>query len=96
MTISLSPQIGLVYLIYLIYLVNICVSLFQDNNNNNNNSNNNNNNNNSDVYFIVLKIRPSYVSIIVFGGKFWDAFTDPMCGFLVSKTNTRFGKFRPW
>lgn len=44
----------------------------------------------------VAQIPPSYASIIVFGGKVWDAFTDPMCGFLVSKTNTRFGKFRPW
>lgn len=44
----------------------------------------------------VAEIRPTYASIIVFGGRVWDAFTDPMCGFLVSRTNTRFGKFRPW
>ncbi|KAK3089836.1 hypothetical protein FSP39_006949 [Pinctada imbricata] len=44
----------------------------------------------------VAEISPSYVSIIVFGGKVWDAITDPTCGYLVNKTNTRLGKLRPW
>lgn len=29
-------------------------------------------------------------------GKGWDAVTDPLIGFFVNKTNTRFGKLRPW
>ncbi|OWF34831.1 Major facilitator superfamily domain-containing protein 2A-A [Mizuhopecten yessoensis] len=44
----------------------------------------------------VAKIPPLYVSVIVFSGKAWDAVTDPMIGILVSRTNTRFGKLRPW
>ncbi|KAL5016917.1 hypothetical protein ScPMuIL_006506 [Solemya velum] len=49
------------------------------------------------IYLLeVAQIRPSYVSAVVFGGKVWDAITDPLCGYLVSRTNTRFGKLRPW
>lgn len=44
----------------------------------------------------VAKIPPGYASIILFAGKAWDAITDPTCGYLVHKTDTRFGKFRPW
>src|SRR6478735_4365240 len=29
-------------------------------------------------------------------GRLWDAFFDPMMGVLADRTNTRFGKFRPW
>src|SRR5215471_1820754 len=29
-------------------------------------------------------------------GRLWDAFFDPMMGILADRTNTRFGKFRPW
>ena len=29
-------------------------------------------------------------------GGLWDAFFDPMMGVLADRTNTRFGKFRPW
>ena len=28
--------------------------------------------------------------------RLWDAFTDPMVGILADKTNTRFGRYRPW
>ncbi|XP_052777772.1 uncharacterized protein LOC128215088 [Mya arenaria] len=44
----------------------------------------------------VAEVDPYYVSIILFGGKAWDAITDPTCGYLVHRTSTRFGKFRPW
>ncbi|XP_078593931.1 sodium-dependent lysophosphatidylcholine symporter 1-B-like [Branchiostoma floridae x Branchiostoma japonicum] len=44
----------------------------------------------------VAQIRPAYASVILFGGRAWDAITDPLVGFLVSKTNTRWGKLRPW
>src|SRR5512140_3253196 len=29
-------------------------------------------------------------------GRLWDAFFDPMMGVMADRTNTRFGKFRPW
>ncbi|XP_033736567.1 sodium-dependent lysophosphatidylcholine symporter 1-like [Pecten maximus] len=44
----------------------------------------------------VAQIPPLYVSVIVFSGKAWDAITDPVIGILISRTNTRFGKLRPW
>lgn len=44
----------------------------------------------------VAELRPSYVAIIVFGGKVWDAITDPLCGYFVNRTRTRFGQFKPW
>ncbi|CAH1773326.1 unnamed protein product, partial [Owenia fusiformis] len=44
----------------------------------------------------VAQVDPYSISIIVLLGKVWDAFTDPLCGFLVSRTNTRFGRYRPW
>src|SRR5678816_866723 len=28
--------------------------------------------------------------------RLWDAFFDPVMGFLADRTNTRWGKFRPW
>ncbi|PAA56284.1 hypothetical protein BOX15_Mlig014320g2 [Macrostomum lignano] len=44
----------------------------------------------------VAKVPPYFVSVILFVGRAWDAVTDPMAGHLVSKTNTRLGKTRPW
>ncbi|XP_064624351.1 sodium-dependent lysophosphatidylcholine symporter 1-B-like isoform X1 [Lineus longissimus] len=44
----------------------------------------------------VANLNPFYVSVIVLTGKAWDAITDPIVGYLVSRTNTRFGKMRPW
>jgi GPH family glycoside/pentoside/hexuronide:cation symporter len=29
-------------------------------------------------------------------GRFWDAFFDPLMGLMADRTNTRWGKFRPW
>ncbi|KAI1231169.1 hypothetical protein IHE44_0008103 [Lamprotornis superbus] len=38
-----------------------------------------------------------YASIILFVGRVWDAITDPMVGFFISKTPwTRFGRLMPW
>lgn len=33
---------------------------------------------------------------ILLGGRLWDAFFDPLMGALADRTNTRWGKFRPW
>ncbi|XP_041357632.1 sodium-dependent lysophosphatidylcholine symporter 1-B-like [Gigantopelta aegis] len=45
----------------------------------------------------VAEIEPKYVSIILFGGKAWDAITDPTCGYLVHRSPfTKFGRMKPW
>lgn len=44
----------------------------------------------------VAKIRPYQISIVLFAARGWDAVTDPLIGYFVSKTNTRWGKLRPW
>jgi GPH family glycoside/pentoside/hexuronide:cation symporter len=33
---------------------------------------------------------------LLLAGRLWDAFFDPMMGVLADRTNTRWGKFRPW
>ncbi|PAA73592.1 hypothetical protein BOX15_Mlig030794g1 [Macrostomum lignano] len=49
------------------------------------------------IYLLeVARLSPAYVSIISFSGRAWDAVTDPLIGLLLSCTNTRFGKTRPW
>ena len=42
------------------------------------------------------QLDPTYVLIIVFSGRVWDAITDPVVGFLCSLTKTRLGRLRPW
>ncbi|KFM05525.1 Major facilitator superfamily domain-containing protein 2A, partial [Aptenodytes forsteri] len=43
------------------------------------------------------QLDPFYASIILFVGRAWDAITDPMVGFFISKTSwTRFGRLMPW
>ncbi|XP_064382640.1 sodium-dependent lysophosphatidylcholine symporter 1-B-like [Halichondria panicea] len=44
----------------------------------------------------VAILDPTYVLIIVFSGRVWDAITDPVVGYLCSITRTRFGRLRPW
>ncbi|KAA0706922.1 Sodium-dependent lysophosphatidylcholine symporter 1 [Triplophysa tibetana] len=45
----------------------------------------------------VVKMGASYASIILFLGRAWDAVTDPMIGYAVSKSSsTKFGKLIPW
>lgn len=44
----------------------------------------------------IAGLRPRELSLILFYGKFWDAITDPVIGYIVSKTNTKWGKLRPW
>uniref|UniRef100_A0AAR2LGT8 Major facilitator superfamily (MFS) profile domain-containing protein n=1 Tax=Pygocentrus nattereri TaxID=42514 RepID=A0AAR2LGT8_PYGNA len=50
------------------------------------------------IYLLdVALVDPFYASIILFGGRAWDAITDPTVGFLVSRSPwTRFGKMMPW
>ncbi|KAA8586137.1 hypothetical protein FQN60_007706 [Etheostoma spectabile] len=50
------------------------------------------------IYLLdVAQLDPFYASIILFGGRAWDAITDPTVGFLVSRSPwTRFGRMLPW
>ncbi|XP_051887521.1 sodium-dependent lysophosphatidylcholine symporter 1-like [Pristis pectinata] len=45
----------------------------------------------------VVQMEAFYASLIMFIGRIWDSFTDPVVGFLVCKSRrTRFGKLLPW
>ncbi|XP_068513878.1 sodium-dependent lysophosphatidylcholine symporter 1 [Anas acuta] len=50
------------------------------------------------IYLLdVAQLDPFYASIILFVGRAWDAITDPLVGFFISKTPwTRFGRLMPW
>ncbi|XP_067390035.1 sodium-dependent lysophosphatidylcholine symporter 1 isoform X1 [Emydura macquarii macquarii] len=50
------------------------------------------------IYLLdVAQLDPFYASIILFVGRAWDAITDPMVGFFISKTPwSRFGRLMPW
>ncbi|KJE89637.1 hypothetical protein CAOG_01073 [Capsaspora owczarzaki ATCC 30864] len=44
----------------------------------------------------VALVPPADVGNIVLIGRFFDAFTDPMMGYLAQRFLTRWGRFRPW
>ncbi|XP_008277353.1 sodium-dependent lysophosphatidylcholine symporter 1-B-like [Stegastes partitus] len=45
----------------------------------------------------VVQMEASYVSMILFVSRAWDAVTDPLLGYLVSRSNwTPIGKLTPW
>lgn len=50
------------------------------------------------IYLLdVAQVDPFYASIILFLGRAWDAFTDPLVGFCISKSSwTRLGRLMPW
>ncbi|KAH0631148.1 hypothetical protein JD844_005300 [Phrynosoma platyrhinos] len=50
------------------------------------------------IYLLdVAQLDPFYASIILFVGRAWDAITDPLVGFFISKTSwSRFGRLIPW
>lgn len=49
------------------------------------------------IYFTdVLGVSASFVGIVFFGARFWDAINDLMCGVIVDNTKNKFGKFRTW
>ncbi|MEJ1282474.1 major facilitator superfamily domain containing 2A [Cricetulus griseus] len=50
------------------------------------------------IYLLdVAKVEPLPASIILFVGRAWDAFTDPLVGFCISKSSwTRLGRLMPW
>ena len=47
-------------------------------------------------YTDVFGISPAAVGTMFFVTKLWDAVNDPLMGILADRTQTRFGKFRPY
>ena len=47
-------------------------------------------------YQDILGLKAGFVGLILMIARIFDAFNDPLMGVLVAKTNTRFGRFRPW
>ncbi len=47
-------------------------------------------------YNTVLGVSATFVGVLFMAARVFDAFNDPFMGVIVEKTNTRFGKFRPW
>ncbi len=47
-------------------------------------------------YTDTMGIAAAYAGTLLLVGRLWDAFFDPMMGVMADRTNTRWGKFRPW
>jgi glycoside/pentoside/hexuronide:cation symporter, GPH family len=47
-------------------------------------------------YMDVMGIDSILAGAMLLVGRLWDAFFDPMMGVIADRTNTRWGKFRPW
>lgn len=47
-------------------------------------------------YTDVVGLAPAIVSIILLIARIWDGFNDPMMGAIAEKTNTKWGKYRPY
>ncbi len=49
------------------------------------------------VYYTdIVGLAPLAVSVIMMVARLWDAINDPMMGAIAERTNTRFGRFRPY
>src|SRR5699024_12774248 len=44
----------------------------------------------------VLGVSAAFVGTLYFVARIWDAINDPVMGFFVDRTKTKWGKFRPW
>eukprot|EP01135_Chromosphaera_perkinsii_P000494 Nk52_evm48s96 gene=Nk52_evmTU48s96 len=44
----------------------------------------------------VARIPAAGVGLLLFVGRFWDSLTDPIVGILSDKTNSRYGRRKPW
>ncbi|WP_370826884.1 glycoside-pentoside-hexuronide (GPH):cation symporter [Fournierella massiliensis] len=47
-------------------------------------------------YNDILGISGTFTGVMMMAARVFDAFNDPLMGVVVEKTNTHFGKFRPW
>ena len=50
------------------------------------------------MYFFtdVAGVAPAFIATLFLFARLWDAFNDPIMGWIVDNTRGRFGKFRPW
>jgi melibiose permease len=47
-------------------------------------------------YNVVLGMNSVFIGTIMMAARIFDAFNDPLMGIIVAKTETRWGRFRPW
>jgi glycoside/pentoside/hexuronide:cation symporter, GPH family len=47
-------------------------------------------------YTDTMGLAAGVAGMVLLVGRLWDAFFDPMMGIVADRTNTRWGKFRPW
>src|SRR5574344_2454673 len=47
-------------------------------------------------YTDIYGLSPALAGVIMFAGSIWDAVMDPIVGIISDRTNTRWGKFRPY
>lgn len=47
-------------------------------------------------YNVVMGLSATFVGLILMVARVFDAVNDPVMGIIVAKTNSRFGRFRPW
>jgi glycoside/pentoside/hexuronide:cation symporter, GPH family len=50
----------------------------------------------SKFYTDTFGLEASIAGTLLLVGRLWDAFFDPMMGTIADRTNTRWGRFRPW
>ena len=47
-------------------------------------------------YTDIYGLSPALAGVIMFVGSIWDALMDPIVGIISDRTNSRWGKFRPY